>query len=172
MEDPVLEDTKGLEAWLVKTPKGEAQRLMESVVGSAKRAGIEILVLRGDMVLGEDHLRSALYHAKRALKEGSNSSDSLAMETLLYSSGERQLSTAIRKMSINDETSELAIAKLTDMPFRAQESWTPMPILRTDFGKEALSRFGISGEELATTDSSRATDLVLERIAAVDVMKK
>lgn len=172
MEDPVSKCTNGLEAWLVSTPKGEAQKVMESIVSNAKRAGVEILLLRGDMVFGEDHLRSALYHAKRALKEGSNSSDSLAMETLLYASGERQLSTAIRKMSINDETSEMAIAKLTDRPFQANVSWSPMPRARTDFGKEALARFGISAEELATTDSPRALDLVLERIAAVDVLKK
>src|SRR5512137_1257991 len=98
MQDPVIADTNNLRVWTVSVPKGGATNIRDEVVGSALKSGVEVLVLRADMVFGTDHLRSALYHAKKAISEGRNASDSRSMETLLYASGERQLGTAIRKM--------------------------------------------------------------------------
>jgi KEOPS complex subunit Cgi121 len=171
MEDPVYADTAGFEAWIVDMKSGEAQRFVEEVFALAKRAGIEVLVVRGDMVFGEDHLRSALYHAKKAMREGRNSSDSLSMETLLYASGERQLSSAIKKMAIDDAVRSAVVARLEDGELKVEESWIRLPKARNDDASSDLVRFGFSREELDTAGRA-AIDLVLERVAAVDVLKR
>ena len=52
-------------------------------------------ILNPVSVFGRDHLVSALGHARRAIEERRNTTDSIEMEFLLYVSGERQISKAI-----------------------------------------------------------------------------
>ena len=131
-----------------------------------------MLVLDGDMIFGPDHLASALYHARKAFDERRNSSDSLAMETLLYASGERQLSGAIRKLSVGEETTEVVVVRLTDDQFDAGKDWKRYVGTEPTQGEERFIRFGITREELATADEGRRLDLVLEKVASVDLIKK
>lgn len=172
MQDPVDLETRDLRAWLVKVSAGRAQEFRERLVETASRAECEVLVLRADLVFGYDHLRSALYHAKRAIREGRNSSESLAMETLLYASGERQLSTAIDKMSADASSDRVIVAQLTGSKTISDPSWEPMDRMKDEWKPEDLARFGVSMEEMATVSPDRALDLVLEKVASVDVLKK
>ena len=163
--------TQELKAWLVTVPAGRARSLLDAVTKAAASTGASILVVEADMVFGVDHLRSALYHAKRALNEGSNTSDSLAMETLLYASGERQLSTAIRKMSVGDQTERVVIAQLSGDVIAAAD-WKILQDVPDAISPARLGRFGISETELATIGQRPPEELVLERVAAVDLLKK
>ena len=165
------DSVRDLNAWLVTVPAGRARSLLDAVTIDAAASGASVLVLDADMVFGLDHLRSALYHAKRALDEGSNVSDSLAMETLLYASGERQLSSAIRKMSVGDRTERIVVAQLSGDVTPA-DGWIHLQDVSQDISHERLSKFGISVAELDTIGDRRPEDLVLERVAAVDVLKK
>ena len=172
MQDPVKDATRMLEVWSVKTVQGSAQALLESIKAEAAAANVDMLVLKADRIFGADHLKSALYHAKKAIDEKRNASDSLAMETLLYASGERQLSTAIKKMSIDHNTTEVVIAKLTDGEFRPRTSWSTLPATPDVVDREALVSFGVSNDEMATLNPGKVTDLVLEKVASVDILKK
>jgi len=161
-----------LEAWSMPVKAGDGPRLMGEVTAAAARAGTEVLVLDGAMVFGKDHLRSALYHATRALEDGTNSSESILMETLLYASGERQLSAAIKKMSVSEATSELVVARLTAGDFEPGPGWETVPNRPQDLNRERLLRFGVSEEELGTVSPETASDIVLEKVAAVDIVKR
>jgi KEOPS complex subunit Cgi121 len=160
-----------LRAWFAPVRKGDATGLMEQMLQEAGKCGSEIIVLDGDMVFGHDHLSSALEHAERASSEGSNSSDSIAMETLLYASGERQLSSAIRKMSVGDDTQEVVVAVVRG-DYSPGEGWRSLPRTRGADELPRLKRFGITERELSTVAPDKAVDLILERVAAVDVIKK
>ena len=160
------------EAWLVEVEPGLAGQLMDSILREDEKGGATMLVLDEEMTFGPDHLASALYHARKAFDEGRNSSESLAMETLLYASGERQLSGAIRKMSVSEETTRGVVVRLTDKEFEAGAGWTHYVGPGRTLDEDRLVRFGISREELATVREGRRLDLVLERVAAVDLMKK
>lgn len=162
----------GFEAWSLKAKAGDGPRLMEAVMARAERTGAEVLVLDGSMVFGKHHLMSAFEHATRAIEEGTNSSGSRPMETLLYASGERQLSAAIKKMSVSGTTEEVVVARLTESPFGPEPGWTPLPDRPAEPGFERLLRFGVTREELGTVSRERAFELVLERVAAVDVLKR
>ncbi len=164
-------DETDVQAWTRAVAMGEAKALMDVVLAEAAASGAEILMLDGDMVFGKDHIKSALLHAVKATDEGRNSSESLAMETLLYASGERQLSGAIRKMAVGDKTESVVIAVLKGR-FSPGEGWSEFPLGGEACDRTRLARFGISEREMSTVAEKRLADLILERVAAVDVIKK
>jgi len=172
MDDPVFAATEELRAWTVDVPPGKATGLLEQVVSLAKSREIEVLVLRADLVFGLDHLRSALHHARRAFSGGTNSSDSISMETLLYASGERQLSSAIKKMSVSRETRKVLIVQLTAGELAAGTEWAPFLETMGKAPPHRLREFGITDEEIATLGERNPGELVLEKVASVDILKK
>jgi len=163
--------TKLLRAWTIRTERGRAKTLMAKILAGKDLTNTQVLVARADMIFGMDHLRTALYHAERAIEEGTNSSDSLAMETLLYASAERQLSTAIRKMSVSDQTEVLVVAQLAGGPLEPDEAWQELDDT-TGLTADRLLRFGVTKTELSTIGERSPLELVLERVAAVDILKK
>ena len=167
-----MEDaTKLLRAWTVRTERGKAKTLMAKILAGKDLTNTDVLVASADMIFGMDHLRTALYHAERAIEDGTNSSDSLAMETLLYASAERQLSTAIRKMSVSDQTEEIVVAQLAGGRLEPDETWRELDDT-TDLTVDRLLRFGVTKTELSTIGHRSPLELVLERVAAVDILKK
>jgi len=152
--------------------KGGATALKDAIVARATEAGAQVLVVDGALVFGKDHLRSALFHALRAIEEGTNASKSIPMETLLYASGERQLSAAIKKMSVSEDTEEVVVARLTRDTIEPDPSWQPMSEEAMQVTVERLRAFGITDRELATVGADRGRELVLERVAAVDIQKR
>ena len=157
--------------WTKEVAEGEAKASMEEVLARASESSSEVLVMDGDMVFGADHVVSAHYHAAKATAEGRNASYSLAIETLLYASGERQLSSAIRKMAVGDGTRRVVLAVL-EGPFEPGEGWSALAPSEGVPDRERLARFGVSDREMSTVGEDRLQELVLERVAAVDVIKK
>ena len=172
MEDYILTVTSEIKAWTANVLPGEAEDFMRKTSEMARNSGSQVLVLKGDLVFGSDHVRSAFYHARKAIEEGRNASDSIAMETLLYSSGERQLSAAIKKMSVDKETESVAVVNLSGAHLKPGQDWREMPRIPSAVDPADLRRFGISDSELGTVSEERAVELVLERVAAVDILKK
>jgi KEOPS complex subunit Cgi121 len=172
MPDMVEEATKDLKAWVVKIDRGHAPAFMQRMVNQALSSRSQILVMRSDMVFGLDHVRSALFHAKMAIEGRHNSSDSLSMESLLYASGERQLSSAVKKMSVDETTEEVVIARLSGGDMEVDSSWRSLDDTPQDVSIDRLKRFGITQRELDTVSRMDPRDLVLERVAAVDIIKK
>jgi len=171
MTDMAEEATKDLKAWTVHMKRGHAKTIMDKILATIPSSEVQVLVARSDAIFGFDHLRSALYHARRAMEDGTNSSDSLAMETLLYASGERQLGTAIKKMSVDSQTEELVVAQLAGHPIEPEEDWRKLDVA-TGLAAGRLLRFGLTETELATIGNRSPLELVLEKIAAVDILKK
>jgi KEOPS complex subunit Cgi121 len=172
MANNVEDAAKHLKAWVVKVGLGQAPAFLERTVNPGVNKGAQILVMRSDMVFGLDHIRSALYHAKKAIDERRNSSDSLSMETLLYASGEKQLSSAIKKMSVDQTTEDVVVARLSGGDLEVDSSWRILDDKPQDGSVDRLKRFGITQQELDTIGKSDPKDLVLERVAAVDIIKK
>jgi KEOPS complex subunit Cgi121 len=168
----VQEATRELKAWVATVKRGEASLFLHDQVEPRKDRATQVLVTKAEMIFGIDHLRTALYHAKRAIAQGRNASNTLALETLLYASGERQLSSALKKMTVDEGTSEVVIAQLSEGNFKPEKSWRPLPDRLEKASKERLLSFGISEKELATIGNADPVELVLEKVAAVDVMKK
>lgn len=133
----------------------------------------DVQLLDARAVCGRDHMIAAFEHADRAMRKGTNVAKSLAVEFVLYASGERQISDAIRKMGVREDTTEFAVVL-----FGGGDPDDALPALglaRDDGVLEAtrdkLRFFGISEAELTTVPAEQVADLVLERVALVDLLK-
>jgi KEOPS complex subunit Cgi121 len=135
--------------------------------------GGEGAVLDADMVCGADHLRSAAMHALRAFGRGDNASSTLAMETLLYASGERQITKAMKKVGLRPGAERVALvlfdvedvgAVLCALELRRDDA-----VLEPSL--EKARRFGITEQELRAVTHDKYQELVLERVAFVDLSK-
>lgn len=141
-------------------------------------------IFNAELVFGSDHLVSAVKHAVRALRRESNSTNSLEMETLLYASGERQIKNAVPKMGIKKNAEKTALVFIGDLPKVApgkisekniNEFIATLGLTQDDSvlqgDPEVLKRFGITHEELSTVKKDKYGDLVLEKVAMVDIIK-
>ena len=133
----------------------------------------EVQLLDARLVCGRDHLVSAAEHAERAMREHTNVARSLAVEFVVYASGERQIADALAKMGVRDDTTQFAV-----VVFGGED---PADVLRSlsltrdhavlESSPAKLRAFGLTDAELTSVPPERAADLVLERVALVDLLK-
>ena len=98
---------------------------------------------------------------------------SLAMEALRYLSTARQVADAIRIAGIRAGSVDLAVVVFGDATCKSLEKsqgWVHDDRVLDARGK-SLAHFGITNEEAATVPEDHRADLVLERVALLDVMK-
>ena len=151
----------------------EPEGVLRRAAHLARERNVEILVADARAVFGRDHLESAALHAERAKEHGTMSTRSLAMETLLYLSGHRQVSDAIVVAGIRRGTEALAIVVFGNL--RAAEAiaamgWTPEANVLDALPKDP-SVLGLTEAERSTVPKARWPDLALERVALLDVEK-
>jgi len=151
--------------------KGPA-REPDSRLALARTIG-EIQLLDARLVCGRDHLVAAAEHAERAMREGTNVAKTLAVEFVLYAAGERQISDAIRKVGVRDDTEEFALVNFDggnpDEVLRALEMSRDDRVIEPS--RQKLQAFGITEAELRSVPPDQVSDLVLERVALVDLLK-
>ena len=162
--------------------KGDIQdvdSLLEKVGSFARNQNVIIQLLDADMIYGDNHLISAFEHAKRAMDRKTNTTNSLEMETLLYASGERQLKLAIPKMGIKKGRANIAfvfIDQKSQIPDNLVDEMLKLLNLKRDDqvlqgDENTLKKFGISKNEIKTVTKAKYGDLILEKVAMVDIIK-
>lgn len=130
--------------------------------------------LNADLVCGRDHLLSATLHAIRSFERGENISSNLLNEILIYASGERQFAKAVEKMGISKGCQRIAIVFL-DCPHPegiVKELGLSPDDSVLESTIEKLRRFGIEESEISALSAAELADVVLERVAFVDLIKK
>lgn len=153
-------------------------KLEDLLLGAKKANRVAALqVVRADRVVGADHLRSAALHAKRAFDEGRNHADRMDTEFVRYAAGERQIRKAIDKMGVPDGHDAAVVCAFGDKRRDAVEYFIDWLGLRTsdaviDGDEEKLAAFGITDAQRQATTPGLHQDLVLEAVAAVDLMRK
>jgi KEOPS complex subunit Cgi121 len=139
-----------------------------------------IICFNADMVAGTAHVRAAVDHAVRSVREGTTISNTLEMEALLYAAGSRQCSIGA-SFGIHEGENRLWICCYPGpceevfaalgplMQFVSGNSWNAIDPERE---KRLMRLFDISNEELQTLgDKGRIVDLVLERVSLLDVLR-
>ena len=163
----------------------DIERFIEEVRKISEDKGIEIQVVDADLVCGKEHAISACHHAIRAFKENRNSMRKLSMELLLYMAGERQVKDAINKIGIKEESQRFVFIFLDSKDFKdlsgkiSEEN--AESIVKSlgmkinedviNVNREKLKRFGFTEEELDTVGKDKYADLILERVAMLDIIK-
>lgn len=143
---------------------------------SAKHS-IVIQVFNAKIIFDNKHIISAYEHAKRAFEQKTNTTNSLAMEILLYTSGERQLKFAIPKIGIKKGRVDIAIIfigiKITNK--LVDELIKKVSLKRDDKVLEGnintLKKFGLKQSEIKTVSRNKYGSLILEKVALVDIIK-
>ncbi len=82
----------------------------------AAQSGVWIQFFNADLIATHQHLYFAVLNALTAFKNKTNLSKSLAMETILYASAQRQIQKAIGLLGIKPETSDLAVVVIGEKP--------------------------------------------------------
>ena len=128
-----------------------------------------VQLLRADRVYGADHLRHAARLAERAVAEGRARTSDVQTETVLYAAGERQIGKALAFLGLAEGVESVAV--LSWGP-----AWEPPMGWRRDDatlagGPRVLDAFQVPAEERALFPAERWGDIILERVALVDVLK-
>lgn len=166
--------------------KGNIQNVEEflnNIREYAEKNKINLQVFNADLIYGEKHLISAFEHAKRAIKQKTNTTNSLEMEIMLYAAGERQLKNAIPKMGVKKGKSNLAFIFVNNFEKTQEEKLSQIVnkfikqfhLIRDDKVLEGdidtLKKFGLTKTEIDTVTKDKYQDLILERVAMVDIIK-
>ena len=156
---------------------------LKEILNLAEEYDIVIQAMDADWIYGKTHLITAINHAKRAFEEKNNSTNSLSMEILLYASGERQIQKAIKNIGVKKGKGNIAfvftnkdnyeIAKISEDVIK--KVLTIFDLERDDKVLEGdnntLKKFGITKAELNVLPESKYGDIILEKVAMVDVIK-
>jgi KEOPS complex subunit Cgi121 len=144
-------------------------------IGAAR--GTRIVCFNADLLAGRAHAEAALLRALRAVRTGTAISASLEMEALLYASGSRQCSVAERFGIHEGENrvyvclcppDEAAFHELAAVMEFVEEDWETITEEKAARLREA---FGITPAELAAAGPGRLRELVLERVALLEVYR-
>jgi tRNA threonylcarbamoyladenosine modification (KEOPS) complex Cgi121 subunit len=152
-------------------------KFLEKINSFCEKKNIVIQVFNANMIFGDKHIISAYEHAIRAFEQKTNTTNSLEMEILLYTSGERQLKLAIPKIGIKKGqvyvafifigdkiTDKLIDELLQELLFKRDDK-----VLEGDIN--TLKKFGLKESEIKTVSKDKYGGLILEKIALVDIIK-
>jgi len=149
----------------------------EAVIRETHRWGkahaAEALLADARVVFGADHLETAARHAERARDSSSMITRSVAMESLLYLSGQSQVSEAIGMAGIRVGSTSVAICVFGSIgvdDLIEALGWTRDDNVLDAQGK-SLRALGISSAEEATVSEDARRDLALERTALLDAFR-
>lgn len=156
---------------------------VKQIQSFSKQKGIVVQAFDASVIYSNDHLLSATVHAKRAFEQGKRSTNSLALEILLYAAGERQIEKAIKKVGVKKGNRRIVFVLTSDLDNKNKIDESMGKCLLTVLGlqedtqglhgdRATLKRFGISDQELDTIPENQYGDLILEKVALVDVIKK
>ncbi|MFA4956931.1 MAG: KEOPS complex subunit Cgi121 [Candidatus Methanoperedens sp.] len=134
---------------------------------------LEIQAFDADKLAGKVHLTFAIEKALNSFKKGTNIANDLAKEIMLYAAGTRQINRAI-KIGVHDGWNNIVIVAVGDMiDLSAFGEITPGNVLQYSGSKNSalMEIFNITKEEIEAAGADKIPELVLERVALVDVMK-
>jgi KEOPS complex subunit Cgi121 len=155
----------------------EPEEFLRNVRDIGSRNGVSVILFNASMMAGIAHVRSSLFHALRAFREERNISNSLEMEALLYACGSRQCQHAVR-FGIHSGRNDTylcicpgkddAVVELLKFGEISHEDWE---ILDTEKIGRLSELFEITHEEVAVVGAARLVELVLERVALLEVYR-
>lgn len=87
-----------------------------------KTEGVSVQFFNANLIAGPEHLYFAALNALKAFESNLNISNSLAVETLLYASAQRQIKKAVELLGIKAESSEVAVVVLAEKETKVREA--------------------------------------------------
>jgi len=135
--------------------------------------GREIQFVDGGRVAGKEHLEIAAINASHAFKSGISISRSLAMETLLYASAQRQIDAAIANIGVTQESKTVGLIAFseTEEDARILEGRIAQ-IIRVELNEELLEEWsGEKARNIAALYGISATELEAIKMPRQEIEK-
>ena len=146
------------------------------------RENVDVQFFDAQLIATKEHLYFAALNALQAFQNKTNVSKSLAMETMLYASAQRQIQKAIQRCGIKPETTSMAVIMMGEDPTQIK---TMLEAISTCVGvepdekvleisnfkeQEIIETFQITDQELKTVMKNEnreeaVINLVIERVA-------
>jgi len=143
----------------------------------SKRNSVFIVCFNAELMAGQEHVISAMCHAKRAMNKGTCISSTFEIEALLYAAGSRQCQDAA-KFGVHQGLNNCYLCVYPANPQVWSDLLTVMAVSTDDWEQMTddkinvlTSLFGITNDEITVTGKDRVKDLVLERVALLEVTK-
>ncbi|MCT8336018.1 hypothetical protein FKB36_00525 [Methanoculleus sp. Afa-1] len=136
-----------------------------------------IILFDADRLAGRDHVEAAIRHARRSWAGGDPIANSLEMEALLYAAGTRQCQVASSfGIHPGENRSYLVVCppvpgvrdRLAGLVRFVEEDWEEIGPAKRELLAEL---FAITPEEVAVVGEERFGELVVERVALLDVYR-
>jgi len=154
---------------------------------------VTIQAMNAELIAGDEHIISAVKKAIRAVDRKRNIASDLGLEILLYAAGRRQIERAlaigVSESNLGENAKRVAIV-IVDASARGEkdldmvaeevkreigmmeEPVQELELEHNEDKKEKLKQFfEISEDELKAVGESKLKQLVLERVAMLDVLK-
>ncbi len=151
----------------------DTEKFLQKLKKISKDKGIVIQAFDADKLAGEEHIRFAVGKAMNSFKAGRNIANDLAKEIMLYAAGTRQINRSM-KIGVHNGENNIALVAIGEViDLSAFNEITPKPVLQYNSSKNnvLLGIFNITEEELKARGEDKIPELVIERVALVDVMK-
>ena len=138
-----------------------------------------IILFDADRLAGRDHVEAALRHARRSWAGGEAIANSFEMEALLYAAGTRQCQVA-SSFGIHPGLNRSYIAVCPPVPGVREHLADLVRIVSDEPGWEEIDPakrarladlFSITPEEIGVIGEERFRELVIERVALLDVYR-
>jgi KEOPS complex subunit Cgi121 len=149
------------------------EEFLQKIKKLSKETNITIAALDADKLAGDEHVKFAVEKAMRSFENGKNIASDLAKEIMLYAAGSRQITKAV-KMGIHKGQNKIVLIAVGGNPdLSGFDEVKPEPVLAYDDSKkEAIKEtFGITNEEIEAAGEEKIPQLVLERVALLEVIK-
>ncbi|MGB9675557.1 MAG: KEOPS complex subunit Cgi121 [Candidatus Bathyarchaeales archaeon] len=138
---------------------------------SRESLGVEIQFFDAHVVAGWQHIYFAVLNALTAFKNKRNVSKSLAMETLLYASAQRQIKKSLKNVGIKPKTTEVALAIIGDKPETLKSALNM--VVRVAKAKRDDKVLALTEEKIGgIREIFGISDLELEAVMEKDDLKK
>lgn len=162
----------------------DIKTLLEKITKIGNEKNITIQVFDSELIATWEHLFFSAHHAVKAFLHSYNISKSLAIESLIYASGQRQIKLALKVLGLKSETKHSALLIIGHSPDGIERvaaavhkelgGILDINVLEVDNSKfyKIMKNFGISDLELDALISKNTWDerkaalvkLILERL--------
>ena len=160
-----------------KTIIENVDTFLEQISNFSDKNNLVIQAFNADVIYGKSHLISAVHHAQRAFERKINTTNSIEKEILLYASGERRLKLAIPKIGVVEGNVNVVFVFIGDIISNKHiyEFITIFCLIKDEKviegDENTLKRFGLNELEIKTVNKNNYSNLILEKVAMVDIIK-
>ena len=152
---------------------------LQQLIDIGSRNSITVQALNAELLSGSRHLLFAIEKAIRSFESGKNVANNLGMEIMLYASGRRQIERAL-SMGVKEGGNSIAIVLVGENGIDTAtgevnsllDTIDPSVLDYSETKKNRIVEFfTITPAEINAVGEDTIPELVLERVALVDVIK-